>query len=456
MNIELFQKRRIAVAFSLALIAIFSLVPAVHAQSSIVYGDSIPAGQVVEADIILAGTNVSVDGTVAGDLIAVGQNITINGTVEGSLIAIGSKVVINGSVQGTTYVAAVTMVIGPQATLERNLYYSGVSLVTKNGSVIGRDLFALAFGSTNQGEITGRTQAVVGPYEVFKLIIEQLKINLQLPESLSPTSFQGGAGGGRVLLGARQAAADATGQFLSGLAAWGMPLVQDLVPLFIIGLILIWLFPGMVSKSAKQIRSRPWYTLGVGLIFFVISLNIAGVVLLLAGLIFIIGLGFGFLSLWGLAAIWWVLALLTLGLATTIFFLMVFFGSRVVISYLLGSLILRNMGETSYLRRLGILSLGMLLFVLVASIPVFGWVVSVVAVSFGLGGIWLSYRERRAEQKWVLETAEKMAAEVDQTAPAVQSTPEPTHSEVKKSSEPKAKSTKKAPAAEKKAPSAKE
>jgi hypothetical protein len=290
---------------------------------------------------------------------------------------------------------------------------------------------------------------------VFKFIIEQLKINLQLPETLSPTSFQGGAGGGRVHLDTRQAATDTTGQFLAGLAAWGMPLVQDLVPLFIIGLILIWLFPGMVSKSAKQIRTRPWYTLGVGLIFFVISLNIAGVVLLLAGLIFIIGLGFGFLSLWGLAAIWWVLALLTLGLATAIFFLLVFFGSRVVISYLLGSLILRNMGETSYLRRLGILALGMLLFVLVASIPVFGWVASVVAVSFGLGGIWLAYREHRAERKWVLETADKMAAEVDQTAPIGHPIPVSTPGEVKKPVESKTKPAPKTPAAEKRASAAK-
>jgi hypothetical protein len=179
------------------------------------------------------------------------------------------------------------------------------------------------------------------------------------------------------------------------------------------------------------------------------------VVLLLAGLIFIIGLGFGFLSLWGLAAIWWVLALLTLGLATAIFFLMVFFGSRVVISYLLGSLILRNVGETSYLRRLGILALGMLLFVLVASIPVFGWVASVVAVSFGLGGIWLAYRERRAERKWVLETADKMAAEVDQTAPIGQPIPVSTPGEVKKPVESKTKPAPKTPSAEKKASAAK-
>ncbi len=239
-----FHKQRLAAALSLAVIAIFCVVPTVHAQS-IVYGDSVPTGQTVEGDIILTGTDVTVDGTVAGDLLAVGQNVTINGTVEGSLLAIGSKVVINGTVQGTAYIASVTLVIGPQATLDRNLYYSGVSLVTKDGSVLGRDLFALAFGSTNQGEITGRTQAVVGPYEVFKWVIDQLKINLQLPATLSPTSYQGGAGGGRVFLNSRQAAEDTTSQFLSGLAAWGMPVVQDLVPLFIIGLILIWLFPNI-------------------------------------------------------------------------------------------------------------------------------------------------------------------------------------------------------------------
>jgi cytoskeletal protein CcmA (bactofilin family) len=428
-----------ALGFTLALLALFCMVPTVHAQSGMVYGDSVPAGQTVQGDIILAGTDVKVDGTVAGDLIAVGQNITVNGTVEGSLIAIGSKVIINGTVQGTTYIASVTTVLGEKGSLQRNLYDSGVSLVMKTGSVIGRDLFALVFGSTSQGEITGRTQAVVGPYEVFKLIIDQLKINLQLPATLSPTSFQGGAGGGRVLLDTRQAASDTTGQFLSGLAAWGMPVVQDLVPLFIVGLILIWLMPNLVSKGSKHIRTRPWYTLGVGLLIFVISLNIVGVVLLLAALIFIIGLGFGFLSLWGLAAIWWVLALLALGLAAALFFVMVFFGSRVVISYLLGGLILRKVGETSFLHRLGILSLGMLVFVLVASIPVFGWVASVVAVSFGLGGIWLAYREQRVERKWVAETAAKAAADIQEPLPPVEPAAEAPAGEVKKKAAPKPK-----------------
>ena len=417
MNTAFFHKGRLAAAFSLALIAIFCFVPVVHAQS-IIYGDSVPAGQTVEGDIVLSGTNVVVDGTVAGDLIAVGQNVTINGTVEGSLVAVASKVVVNGTIQGTAYIGAVTLVVGPEATLERNLYYSGVSLVTKNGSILGRDLFALAFGSTSEGTITGKTQAVVGPYEVFKLLIEQLKINIQLPETLAPTSRLDGAGGGKSLAKVEKAssAEASTQQFLNGLAAWGIPVVQDLVPLFILGLIAVWLFPGTVSKGAKKISARPWYTLGIGLLIFVISINITGVFLLLAALIFMIGLGFGFLSLWGLAAIWWALALFSLALAAVLFFLVVFFGSRIVISYLIGSLILRKTPETSYLRRLGILVLGLVIFVMVASIPVFGWVASILAISFGLGGIWQAYRERRADLKWAAETAAKLKAKDAESA----------------------------------------
>jgi cytoskeletal protein CcmA (bactofilin family) len=407
MNTTFIHKGRLAAAVSMALIAIFCFVPVVQAQS-IIYGDSVPTGQTVEGDIILTGTNVVVDGTVAGDLFAVGQNVTINGTIEGSLVAVASKVVINGTIQGTAYIGTVTLVVGPDATLERNLYYSGVSLVTKNGSILGRDLYALAFGSTTGGTITGKTQAVVGPYEVFKLLIEQLKINIQLPETLAPTSQVPGAGGGKVTAKFEQASTSdaSTQQFLNGMVDWGMPVVQDLVPLFILGLIAIWLFPDMVSKGAKKIAARPWYTLGIGLLIFVISINITGVVLLLAGLIFLIGLGFGFLSLWGLATIWWALAFFSLALAAVLFFLVVFFGSRIVISYLIGSLILRKTPETSYLRRLGILVLGLVIFVLIASIPMFGWVVSVLAISFGLGGIWQAYRERRANLKW---TAEKVA-----------------------------------------------
>jgi hypothetical protein len=55
----------------------------------------------------------------------------------------------------------------------------------------------------------------------------------------------------------------------------------------------------------------------------------------------------------------------------------------------------------------------------------------------------------------VLETAEKMAVEIDQAALAGQPTPEPIPAEVKKTPEPKAKPAPKTPATEKKAPTAK-
>jgi cytoskeletal protein CcmA (bactofilin family) len=434
MKMKIIRIRKVnllSAAILLAMIAAFCFVPVVHAQSGIIYGDSVPAGQVVNGDIVLTGPNVVVDGTVAGDLLAVGQNVTINGTVEGSLVAAGSKVVINGTVQGTAYVASVTMVVGPQANLNRNLYYSGVSLITKNGSILGRDLQALAFGSTTQGSIQGRTQAVVGPYEVFKWVIDQLKINIQLPATLSPTSFSGGAGGGQSLAKFQQNAVDQSQQFLSGLSGWGMPILRDLVPLLILGLILVWLFPDMVSKGARKISARPWYTLGIGLLIFIISINIIGVVLLLAALIFLVGLGFGFLSLWGLAAIWWTLAFFALFLAATLFFLLVFYGSRLVVSYLIGLLILRKTAETSYWRRVGILALGLVIFLLIASIPVFGWVAAVIAISFGLGGIWQAYLERRKEMKWAAETEEKLEKKFAEPAPVAVPAPAPAPAPVK-------------------------
>ena len=70
----------------------------------------------------------------------------------------------------------------------------------------------------------------------------------------------------------------------------------------------------------------------------------------------------------------------------------------------------------SYLRRLGILVLGLVIFVMVASIPVFGWVASILAISFGLGGIWQAYRERRADLKWAAETAAKLKAKDAESA----------------------------------------
>lgn len=383
---------RIITSLLLVMMAVFCITQDVKAQS-LVYGDYIPSGSVVDSDILLAGTNVIIDGTVLGDVIAVGQYITINGTIEGSLITAGQKITINGNVEGTVYSAAVTIVLGDSAYLQRNLYFAGISSVAKEGSIIGRDLFGLSFGATINGKINGASQAVLGPYEIFKWVVEQLNLGLNLPESLSPTSIlpitARGAGRALLLRSAVQSAEIDFEETLLQIWLWCVPVLRQLVIIFVIGVLLLWLRRRMLTGSAEKIIARFWYTLGIGLLALVISFNLIGVALLLAALILVIGLGLGFLTFWPLALIWYGLAFSALGIATTIFIVFVAYGSKAIAAFLLGQFLINQISPKSNPHPIFSLLLGIFIYVFLAAIPMFGWVFAIAATALGLGGTWL-------------------------------------------------------------------
>lgn len=407
---------RVAISLLLVALAVFSITQDVHAQS-LVYGDYIPSGSVVEADILLAGTNVVIDGTVVGDVVAVGQYITINGTIEGSLIAAGQKITINGTVEGTVYSAAVTIVLGDAAYLYRNLYFAGISSVAKQGSVVGRDLFGMSFGATINGKVNGQSQAVLGPYEIFKWIVERLNLQLQLPETLSPTSLRptlvGGASKPLLLRSPLATAGDAFLETLQQFWLWCIPVLRQLVILLVIGLLIIWLRRSVMTGSVLQIFNRPWYTLGLGLLALVIAFNLIGVALLLAAFILVIGLGLGFLTFWPLALIWYGVAFSALGIAITVFITFVAYGTKAIAAYMLGHLILTWLAPKSRPHPFFPLLLGLVIYVFLAAIPMIGWVFAVAATALGLGAAWQYFRTGN-------ETLKASSTEIKQRAkPAI-------------------------------------
>ena len=61
------------------------------ADDGIIYGETVPAGTVVEHDVILVGQNVSIEGTVNGNVFILGNQVLITGKVDGSLILIAQN-----------------------------------------------------------------------------------------------------------------------------------------------------------------------------------------------------------------------------------------------------------------------------------------------------------------------------------------------------------------------------
>ena len=93
------MKRRLGLALMIAFIVALIGAPAAFAadfrtDTSISIGDD----EVINDDLYLLGTNVTIDGTVNGDVFAAGNSLTVNGTVNGNVYLMGQNVTVNGTV----------------------------------------------------------------------------------------------------------------------------------------------------------------------------------------------------------------------------------------------------------------------------------------------------------------------------------------------------------------------
>jgi hypothetical protein len=419
---------------------IFSVVSPARAQGiSINLDDSIASGEVVENDAFLAGTSVRVDGDVVGDVFAGGAVVEVNGKVDGSLFAVGQNVVINGSVGGTVYVAAVTLELGPEAETGKNVYFIGASAATAEESVIGRDLVVASMGANLSGEIGRNTVGMIGPWELFKWFMDLIGRPVFEPGTSSglagssyraeanPVQFSGFIPQLNSLLpvAALNSVSGETGKIInpdqlaqSGssvdteqVGIWLRGILEEFITLLIFGLIAIWLFASFLKRSGEKLETKPLQSTGIGLLGLVISVALIGVVVLVAVLILMLGIGLGALGLWDLAWAVWGVGFSSLGLAFWLSLLFVSYGTKIIVAFLVGTLILRRLAPKSLRYKILPLLLGLVLYVLLAWLPYFGWVVAVMVNAIGLGAAWLAYRDMGSESSEEPVLEEVAAAE---------------------------------------------
>jgi cytoskeletal protein CcmA (bactofilin family) len=423
---------------------VFSIVSPARAQGiNINVQESVPAGEVVDNDAILAGTNVAVDGDVKGDTFAAGSVVEVNGEIEGSLFAVGQNVIINGAVGGTVYVAAVTLEMGPEAVTARNVYYVGGSVSTSEGATIDRDLVLISLGAQLSGEIGRNTVGIIGPFEMFRLFMDLIGRPVTVPRIgsaisepdervenrpvllsgfvpslnwLTTTSSGEPRFAGTGSIPASVAEPDVMAQDSSAIDSeqvmdWLKWAVEEFITLLVFGLLGIWLFSAFLRRSAEKLEAKPLQSTGIGLLGLVISIALIGVVVLVGVLIIILGIGLGALNFWDLAWAVWGVGFSSLGLAFWLSLLFVSYGTKVIVAFLVGTLILRRLAPNSLNYKILPLLLGLLIYVLLAWVPYFGWVIAILVNAIGLGAAWFAFKDRGSEESAELVPAGETEAE---------------------------------------------
>ena len=317
------------------------------------FGDTISILGTVRGDVVAFGMNVNVDGTVTGDLITAGQSVTVRGQVGGSVRAAGQTVVIDGKIAGDLVVAGNDVTILLNGRVGRDVYVAGATF-TQTGE-IARDLRAGTNTTTIDGHVGRRAQIDA---DTLRLTPRALVDGpLQYTSAKEASIAQGATVRGQV---ERHEAAQAT-PAAAGPAALVINWLRGGLGLLVLGLILVFFFPGFSRRAGEALVRAPLRSLLVG-VGVLIGLPLLAVLMFVAG---------------AFVGTWW------LGLALLAFYLAAFAVSLPVSALGVGASILRVTRRPA-LPALALI-VGLIVLLVVGLVPILGSVFLAVAALLGLG-----------------------------------------------------------------------
>lgn len=430
-----------------ALLVVFTLVfvPTAYAFDGR-QGENLVIGkdEVINDDLYIVATNFVLDGTIKGDLIVFAQTITINGTVEGDLTAAGQSVTIYGKVMDDARMAGAALTLGPQAQVADDLITAAYSLEAKAGSSVGGDQVAVGYQVMDAGEVAGRLNMAAAGLELQGTIGGDVYAEVGSPEDVGPspsmflsnmppvplvapgiTLGSGAKIGGNLTYKTSKALSLPSGvisgktEFIqkvdqavkevekqvtpANLAlTWALNKLRYLIALLVVGLLLAWLLPVLIQQSSGMLQARPWPSLGWGTLIYVL---IPTAMMVVFGLVILVTVILGALTLGGLAGAVIFLGLGILMLVTILYILVVVYLTKIVVSYWIGRFILEGIHSTAANNIFWSLLLGLLVLVILIAIPILGWLFKLVATLFGLGMLFLMVKAWWDGRQKPVETA---------------------------------------------------
>src|SRR5256884_6243607 len=370
----------------LALVVLMlGLISAPAAAADIRSGDiTIDVGQTIEDDLYVAGGNIAINGTIHGDLIAAGNFISVDGTVTGDVIAAGQSITIRGQVGGSVRAAGNTVVLDGKVT--NDLLVAGNELTILSNGRVGRDAIVgstnttisgqvgrdLQAGSTNvkiDGGIGGNVLASVDRLQLTDraTVGGNLKYTSKAEAQIAnPASVKGST--------ARQSPESGPAPLVTGPAALVLEWLKGLIGLLILGILVVFFFPGFSRRAGEALVHSPWLTLAIGALVLV-GLPILAVV---------------FFAVGALIGGWWI------GFVVLSLFVVVLALSIPIAAVGVGGAVLR-VARRPVPVWLALL-IGLIVLLLVALNPILGGLVIFCALLFGMGATTIAVvGNRRAE-----------------------------------------------------------
>jgi cytoskeletal protein CcmA (bactofilin family) len=393
LNHNFMTKTRLAVIFFFVFLLALPLGAKAFAVKT---GDSvyIPEDEIIEGDLYSAATNITVDGVVKGDIICAGQTIDIKGEVDGDIICAGQSVNINGKIGGNVRVIGNSVNLG--GSIARNINAFGASIILDKNAEVGWSMFFAGATMEMRGKVGGDLYGA-GPKitiagEIGKDVRIRLKdriraekkgITYENKNELLTVSEGAKIGGNLTYTGNNEAVifdkASVAGEIKHNFPkvekvgelkfiSWFWGRLYSIFAALVIGLVLISLW----RKQIMELTDRMFNKVGA-------SIGWGAVVMFLTPIISILLL-FTFIGI--------PLALLLLGVWAIALF---------IAKILTGIMVGRNLLEKFWKKKKDSLTWAMIIGIVVCwfifSVPFVGWILALVALWWGLGGIWLYFKK---------------------------------------------------------------
>lgn len=352
-----------------------------------VFGSDIFVTEDVAGDLIMAGGRINVDGNIAQDLMAAGGMVTINGDVGDDIRITGGTINISGDVKDDLLAA------GGQISISKASVIGGVLVLTGgilNISCTVEDNAILSGGTiTISGKINGDVR--IDDVEILNVtgsaeITGDLVYSSSTRANISDDAVIGGEVKETIVKDVKRETlkTDRTpwAVFITTTYIGGS--IIAFLGLLILGIILILAMPGFFRKFNDRMKNTLGYCVGGGAIVL-FGVPIASVIIFIISILLfitIIGSGLGIVAMASN-----VIMLIVYGLLIYL--------STIFLSYLLGRTILSktSLNMDKYGWKVLAYLIGLVIIMIVYSIPFVGWVIRFAGILFGLGGLSLVLKD---------------------------------------------------------------
>lgn len=346
-----------------------------------IMGGTVTINAPIRGDLVIGGGTVVVNNFVTDDLIAGGGRITLNGAVGDDVRAAGGMLDINGRIEGDLAITGGTIIVQKKSAIQGNALIGGGTIVI-------------------DGTIRGAVKSTAGDLKINGFIEKEA-------DCRSSHLYINGTINGQATLAAPNISIGPDARFYQGVRYWSSAIRQDF---------------GQSVKGGKvyfdpllEMSSGKWHYLGyataLGLIWY---LTVSFIFILLIQYLFgntmkkaankafdhtFRSMSYGALLLVALPVLIAVLMLTIVGIPIG-FLLLIAYTLLLLFATINGSVIAANLIQQQYNGKWSVWQVSLIAlcaFVslkLLATIPVFGWLIVIAIVCISYGGLLISLKKR--------------------------------------------------------------